>query len=160
MSKERVFPLKIASNGECALKEQCNKHVTGDKSRMRVLYALDAELRISEPSLYMDSQFISAVQKSQVDGVPVEMVLQESKESNRGLYYPLSSLNYVCYHSFTEERGKIVRNALSIYVPVNIKKAHDGSIEGLICTDVTTAIPYQNRNVLAENYLAFAKSRF
>lgn len=160
MSKERVFPLKIAPNGECALKEQCNKHTTGDKSRMRVLYALDAEFRIAEPSLYMDSRFISAVQKAQAEGVTLEHVLQESKETNRGLYYLLSGLNYVCYHSFTEERGNIVRNNISLYVPVNIKKSIDGSIEGLICTDVTTAIPYQNRSVLAENYLTFAKSRF
>lgn len=160
LAKERVFPLKIALNGDCSLKEQCNKHFTGDEIRYKVLYALDSEFRIVEPVLYLDGQFVSVGQLAQSRGVVIDVILQEMKHDGKGVYYPLSALTYVCQHTILEEQGVLKNNLLSLFIPINVKKNPQGGIEGLVCSDVTTAIPFQTRKVLAENYLMYAKSRF
>lgn len=153
MNKEKVFPLKISSTGFGALKEQAHKHVTGEQEKIRVTFGLDSELRIIEPVLYMDGMFIESSELANQKMLSFKDFLLECKREGIPIYYPLNKLTYVCVQNIIKERGKIVKNSIHLYVPMNLANSK------LSCNDVSFAFPIQNRNTLANTYLEYALSR-
>jgi ABC-type Na+ transport system ATPase subunit NatA len=153
MTKERIFPLKIGIDGQGVLKELVHKHVTGDQTRIKVLFGLDAELRIVEPFVESNGVYISSNVLCANRGISLQDFMLECKKENKAIFYNLHNLTYVCLQNIVEDKGQIIKNTVNIFIPTGVKK------EGLVCKDVSMAFPYNNRSVLASNYLQYSLSR-
>jgi hypothetical protein len=151
--KEKVFPLKFSLDGNGALKESVNKHSSDEQTRIKVVFALDSDLRIVEPHLFNDGVFIDSVALTSQNNVNIQDFLSECKRDSTPIFFALGSLTYICVHNIVMTKGNIVKNTINLYVPNSIKKS------GLICHDVSTVFPRQNRNVLANNFLNYSMSR-
>jgi hypothetical protein len=153
MTKERIFPLKIGSDGQVVLKELVHKHVTGDQTRLKVLFGLDSELRVVEPFIEVNGVYVSSNAICSNRGISLQDFMSECKNENKAIVYNLNNLTYVCLQNVVEDKGKIIKNTVNIFIPVGVKK------EGLVCKDVSMAFPYNNRNALAGSYLQYSLSR-
>lgn len=153
MTKEKVFPLKVDSGGNGALKESVNKHTSDDQTKLKVVYALDSELRLVEPLLFENDIFLDVSSLASQNSLSVQDFLLECKKDGKPIFFSLSSLTYICVHTIVKERNNIVKNSISLYVPKGLKKS------GLVCNDVSVMFPRQNRNVLANNLMTYSVSR-
>jgi hypothetical protein len=153
MTKERVFQLKVGADGNFALKERAHKHINGEQTRLKVVFGLHTELRIVDPCLFINGAFVDSNVYASQRGLSLQDFLLACKRENTSVYYNLNSLTYICQQTVVKERGKIIKNSVSIFIPVNVTKA------GLVCNEVTLSFPRQNRSVLADTYLNYTLSR-
>jgi hypothetical protein len=153
MTKERVFPLKVSADGKFALKERAHKHINGEQTRIRVLFGLNTELRIVDPCLFINGSFVEGYVITQQKSLTMQELLSDCKRENNPIFYNLNNITYICQQTVVKERGKIIKNSVNIFIPIDVTKM------GLVCNDVTLAFPRQNRTVLADTYLNYTLSR-
>lgn len=154
MTKERVFSLKNGNGGQGALEELTHKHVSGDVTKVKVVFGLTADLKIVEPSVLVDGSFVDTGVLASQNDRSLGDFLEDCKLNNQPIFYSLSNLTYICVQTVSMERGQITKNSINIYVPKDIT-----SIGGLVCSDVSMAFPLQSRNALATNCLSYSLSR-
>lgn len=153
MSKEKVFQLKVGQDGIGVLKEQVHKHISGNKTKITVVFALDSNMRLVEPVYEMNGFMVGVSDNYGTAPSNIATAVSELRKVNTPIYYPLTKLTYICVHNVVTERGKVVKNTINIYVPADLNN------KKLICDDVTVVFPRQSRNVMADNFLQHTMSR-
>lgn len=152
MNKEKTFPLKIVSSTQAVLKEQVHKHISGEQTKVRVVYALDSTLSKVEP-LVIEEGVVTHLKEDTNNPNNSETALQVKPDPTIALFFSLSDLTYICEHTIVLEGTNMVKNTIKLYIPNKIDKTK------LICKDVTLLIPLQSRNTLASKYLDYSLSR-
>lgn len=153
MGKDKTFPLKLSANKHGALKEQTHKHTTEEQVKIKVIFALDSELRLVEPVTFSDGDF-SNIGSTSNQQEPTNKELNSNViKTNQTIFYPLNRLSYICEHTVTLTRGEVVKNAVSLFIPTDIEKAK------IICRDVSIMFPIHTRRTLAGNYLEYTLGR-
>lgn len=153
MSKDKIFSLKISDNGQGALKEQVHKHTTGERTKLKVAFALDSELRLVEPVTLQAGVFQEARELAGFGVSGLQEFLLDCKKENSPIFFPLTNLTYICEQTIVLEGQTVIKNTVNLFLPKTTDKSK------LICSDVTVVFPRQNRNSLAESYLDYSMSR-
>jgi hypothetical protein len=153
MNKQKVFQLKEGSAGDWALKGQAHKHTSGNTTRIKVVFAVNGQMQVVAPSILANGNFVSSTQLVSEGESDITKVLDDFKESGKALYYRLSEMNYICQQNLVLEGSQLVKNSLSIYIPV------EGDESGVSCADITIQIPPTKREEMAQTYLKYTVDR-
>src|SRR5690606_26610128 len=114
----KVFQLKVGVDGSGILKEQAHKHISGEQTKIKVVFALDAEMRIVEPVLETETALVGVTSYYNANTNSLQEVLTRTMQKETPIYYPLNNLNYICEHNVILHRGKITRNTINLYIPI------------------------------------------
>lgn len=128
--KSRSFSIKRVNN-EVFIKGSYSKYFGATSSETTTL-AIDSSLKMVEPVVEMNKQFLTLSEIAQQANAPIETVYRRLLEEGKTLLYPLSKITYICIKKIDTSSKERQKKVVSVYVPKGIDEKRK-----LVCDNVT-----------------------